>query len=196
MKRRYWVCLAPLMVWAAFGVRSWYEQEIVMELGGTYEEMLKRSSARFSAPYSGGGVSWGGSKSNARLRFIDPQYGFVTPTGTFFTAGFNGNIIEHVRISPHVEPLLLDDALKVVLDLQEQWRAGGWVAKKQKDFPPFADTPQWRAQLQDKGGKTYWYAGDKYQAMLTMDRFEDSRRPDEERYKIILSVAPPWTPYP
>ena len=29
-------------------------------------------------------------------------------------------------MSPQIEPLLLDDTLKVVLDLQEQWRNAGW----------------------------------------------------------------------
>jgi hypothetical protein len=198
MKRRYWFCLALLAVWAAFVARSWYEREIALEIGGTYEEMLKRSSARFSSPYPGGGIWWGGPASDVQLRFIDPQYGFVTPTGTFFSVGFKDSIIGDVRISPQIEPLLLDEALKVVLDLQEQWRRGGWMDKKQKNFPPFADTPEWRAQLRDenKGSKTYWYAADKYQATLTMNRFKDRKRPEEERYKIILSVSKPWTPYP
>lgn len=196
MKRRYWVCLILLLLWTADVVRSWYESEIALEIGGTYEEMLKRSSARFSPPYPGGGISWGGAESNARLRFIDPQYGFVTPRGTFFYAGFRDNIIDDVRISPQIEPLLLDDALKVVLDLQEQWHRGGWINKKQKKYPSFADTREWRAQLRDanKDSATFWYAGDKYQATLTMHRFKDDKRPEEERYKIILSVSKPWTP--
>jgi hypothetical protein len=198
MKRRYWFCLALLAVWAAFVARSWYEREIALEIGGTYEDMLKLSSARFSSPYLDGGTWWGGPESDVQLRFIDSQYGFITPKSANLLVIFKGNIIRNVRISPQIEPLLLDDALKVVLDLQEQWRRGGWMDKKQKKFPPFADTPQWRVQLRDenKGGTTYWYAGDKYQATLTMDRFEDSKRPEEERYKIILSVSKPWTPYP
>jgi hypothetical protein len=110
---------------------------------------------------------------------------------------FDDNIIQNLQVSPQIEPLLLDDALKVVLDLQDQWRRGGWIDKKQKNFPPFADTPQWRAQLRDanKGGTTFWYAGDKYQAVLRMHRFEDRKRPEEERYKITLEIAKPWTPF-
>ena len=57
--------------------------------------------------------------------------------------------INGVRMSPQIEPLLLDDTLKVVLDLQEQWRNAGWVPIRVNDFPSFADTPQWRAQLRD-----------------------------------------------
>ena len=197
MKRRYWFCLALLAVWAAFVARSWYERDIALVIGGTYEEMLKLSSARFSSPYPGGGIWWGGPASDVQLRFIDPQYGFITPKSSNFYVGFKDNIIQDLQMSPQIEPLLLDDALKVVLDLQDQWRRGGWIDKKQKKFPPFADTPQWRAQLRDanKGGRAYWYAGDKYQAVLTVHRFRDDTRPEEERYKILLSVAEPWTPF-
>jgi hypothetical protein len=197
MKRRYWVCLILLLLWTADVVRSWYESEIALTIGGTYEQMLKQSSARFSSPYPGGGIWWGGPESDARLKFIDPQYGFVTPRGTFFTAGFRDNIIDDVRLSPQLEPLLLDETLKVVLDLQDQWRRGGWVHQGQNEFPAFADTPEWRTRLRDanKGGTVYWQAGDKYQAMLIVHRFKYKKRPDEERYKIILSVAKPWTPF-
>ncbi|MNV93546.1 hypothetical protein D3C71_1882520 [compost metagenome] len=97
-------------------------------------------------------------------------------------------------MSPQIEPLLLDDTLKVVLDLQDQWRKGGWTPIRIKDFPSFADTPQWRARLRDvnKGGTAYWRAGDKYQVMLAVNRFKDYKRPIEERYLITLQLATPW----
>jgi hypothetical protein len=171
------------------------EPEIALEMGGTYEDLRERSTANFSQLIPGH-VWFGIPKTDARLRFIDPQYGFVTPLARFFTVGFDDNLIDGIRMSPQIEPLLLDDALKVVLDLQDQWRQGSWVVIWPKDDPPFADTPEWRAQLQDvnKGGRTYWQAGDKYQAMLIMNRFKDKKRPSEERYLITLSLAKPWLP--
>jgi hypothetical protein len=197
MNKRRWVGLMILTVWAAFTARSWYEREIALVIGGTYEEMLKASSARFSSPIPGGRTWPGWPKSDVQLRFVDPQYGFITPKSSHFYVVFDGNVIQIVDMYPQIEPLLLDDALKVVLDLQDQWRRGGWVNKLEKRFPSFADTPEWRAQLRDAYGETtYWYAGDKYQATLTVHRFKDDARPEEERYRIILSVAKPWTPYP
>ncbi|WP_443690312.1 hypothetical protein, partial [Pseudomonas sp.] len=171
------------------------EPEIALEMGGTYEDLRERSTANFSQLIPGR-VWFGIPKSDARLRFIDPQYGFSTSQARFFTVSFDDNLIVDVRMSPQIEPLLLDDALKVVLDLQDQWRQSGWVVIWPKDDPPFADTPEWRAQLQDvnKGGRTYWQAGDKYQAMLIMNRFKDKKRPSEERYLITLSLAKPWLP--
>jgi hypothetical protein len=165
------------------------EPEIALVIGEPYETMRQRSSAGID-PAIPGHVSFNIPKSDARLRFIDPQYGFVTPPARFFVIIYNKEIIISVRMSPQVEPLLLDDTLKVVLDLQEQWRNAGWVPIRVKEFPSFADTPQWRAQLRDvnKGGTAYWRAGDKYQLMLVVSRFRDNKRPTEERYLITLGV--------
>jgi hypothetical protein len=165
------------------------EPEIALVIGEPYEAMRQRSTAAID-PAIPGHVSFNIPKSDARLRFIDPQYGFVTPPARFFTVIYNKDMINSVRMSPQIEPLLLDDTLKVVLDLQEQWRKAGWVPIRVKDFPSFADTPQWRAQLRDvnKGGTAYWRAGDKYQLMLVVSRFKDSKRPTEERYLITLGI--------
>lgn len=99
-------------------------------------------------------------------------------------------------MSPQIEPLLLDDALKIVLDLQDQWRRRGWELTSPKTDPAIADTPEWRTRLRDinKGGTTFWQADDTYQTMLSLDRFKDDRHPDEERYLISLSIGNIWVP--
>ena len=164
------------------------EPEIALVIGEPYEAMRQRSSATIGPAI--GRVSFNIPKSDARLRFIDPQYGFVTPLARFFTVIFHNELINSVRMSPQIEPLLLDDTLKIVLDLQEQWRRAGWIPIR----PPITDTALWRARLQDerKGGTTYWQAGNQYQAMLVVGRFEDDKRPTEERYLITLAIAKPW----
>ena len=172
------------------------EPVIALEMGGTYETLRKHSSVPFS-PMVPGHVWMGLPKTDARLRLIDPQYEFLTPRARFFTVVFDDNIVSSIRMSPQIEPLLIDDALKVVLDLQDQWREKGWVAKGLRNNPTIADTPEWREWLR-KGilaGRSYWLAGDKYQAMLILGRFEDYRNPTEERYLITLALAKPWTPF-
>jgi hypothetical protein len=170
------------------------EPEIALVIGEPYEAMRQRSSASIG-PAIPGHVWFSIPKSDARLRFIDPRYGFVTPLARFFTVGFDDELIDGVRMSPQIEPLLLDDTLKVVLNLQEQWRKAGWIPIRVKEDPPFADTPEWRARLRDvnKGGSSYWHAEDKYQVMLVVHRFKDKKRPTEERYLITLALATPWT---
>lgn len=166
------------------------EPEIALMIGEPWEAMRQRSSAAIDPAIPG--HYWGRlPKSDARLRFIDPQYGFVTPLARFFTVSFDDEMVGNVRMSPQIEPLLLDDTLKIVLDLQEQWRQGGWRPIRVKDFPSFADTPQWRARLRDvnKGGTAYWRADDKYQVMLVVNRFRDNKRPAEERYLITLQLG-------
>jgi hypothetical protein len=44
----------------------------------------------------------------------------------------------------------------------------------------------------NKGGTSYWQAGNKYQVMMVVNRFKDERNPTEERYLIKLQLATPW----
>ncbi|MCG3464192.1 hypothetical protein L7G72_20810 [Xenorhabdus bovienii] len=167
------------------------DPEIALVIGEPYEEMRQRSSADI-APHLPGHAWYNTPKTDARLRFIDPKYGFVTPPARFFTVMFDDGIIDGVRMSPQIEPLLYDDAIRIVLDLQDQWRKGGWELTK--GYHLLVNTPELHNNLRKmKGaGMTFWQAGDKYQIMLNMARFKDDRHPDEERYLITLAIATPW----
>ncbi|MFS2197501.1 hypothetical protein ACCD00_03140 [Pseudomonas sp. Pseusp3] len=187
------LAVAALLVVAAIRALS-DEPEIALVIGEPWETMRERSSAAIDPAIPG--QFWGRlPKSDARLRFLDPQFGFGTPLARFFTVSFDRDgLVRSLRMSPQIEPLLLDDTLKVVLDLQAQWRHGGWIPIRVGDDPPFADTPEWRARLRDvnKGGTSTWQAGNQYQVMLVVNRFRDDKRPTEERYLIKLQVARPW----
>ncbi|ARB29943.1 hypothetical protein HX787_17810 [Pseudomonas tolaasii] len=168
------------------------DPEIALMLGESWEDMRQRSSAEIDPAIPG--EIWGRlPKSDARLRFIDPQYGFVTPTARFLAVSFKYDRVDTIRMSPQIEPLLLDDALKVVLDLQHQWTRAGWVPIRITSNPPFADTLEWRTRLRNvnRGGTSYWWAENKYQVMLVVGRFKDIRNPTEERYLITLELARP-----
>jgi hypothetical protein len=187
------LAVASLLTFSAIELLS-DDPEIALVIGEPYEAMRQRSSASIGPAIPG--HSWFViPRSDARLRFIDPTHGFVTPLARFLTVMYDDERIGSVRMSPQTEPLLLDDTFKVILDLQDQWRNAGWVPIRVEEFPTFVDTPQWRAQLRDvnQGGKTYWHAGNQYQVMLVVNRFKDKKRPTEERYLIKLSLATPWT---
>ncbi|QFG32960.1 hypothetical protein F6476_29210 [Pseudomonas umsongensis] len=187
------IAVAALLTMAVMRALS-DDPEIALVIGEPWEAMRLRSSAAIDPAFSG--YSWFNTpKSDARLRFIDDQFGFLTPLARFFTVSFDRDgLVRSLRMSPQIEPLLLDDTLKVVLDLQAQWRHGGWIPIRVGDDPPFADTPEWRARLRDvnKGGTSTWQAGNQYQVMLGVNRFRDDKRPTEERYLIKLQVARPW----
>ena len=108
-------------------------------------------------------VSGGIPKSDARLRFIDPQYGFETPLARFFTVTFVRNLVADIRMSPQIEPLLIDDAMKVVVDLQAQWCAKGWRPIGARRNPTMVDNLGWRAYVRQPAlsGRSYWQAGRK-----------------------------------
>ena len=177
------------MVWGTVRLFA-DEPEIALIPGEPWEDMRQRSSAMIDPAIPG--EIWARlPKSDARLRLIDPQYGFVTPPARFLMISFKNERVENVSLSPQIEPLLLDDTLKVVLDLQEQLRKGGWIPVRVKNNPQFADTPEWRAQLRDvnRGGWTYWQAGEKYKLMMGVNRFKDDRNPTEERYLIKMELT-------
>jgi hypothetical protein len=155
--------------------------------------MRQRSSADID-PVIPDEISFKIPKSDARLRLSDRQYGFVTPPARFFAILFRNERITSVRMSPQIEPLLLEDAVAVVLDLQEQWRRAGWKPILTDNFPSFVDTPQSRDRLRDvnRSSTAYWQAGDKYQVRLGVNRFRDDKRPEEERYLITMELADAW----
>jgi hypothetical protein len=161
--------------------------EIALVIGEPYEEMRQRSSAIID-PHLSGRIWHNVPKTDAHLRFIDPKYGFITPAARFLAVSFNEKgIIYSVRMSPQIEPLLYDDAIKIVLDLQEQWRKAGWIPKSS----PLANTPELRAQLHSLkcSETTNWRAGDQYRVMLNLGCFNDKKHPDEERYMITMEIA-------
>ncbi|WLH53161.1 hypothetical protein [Pseudomonas tolaasii] len=186
--------VAALIIWIVLYLGA-DEPEIALMLGEPWEDMRQRSSASIGPAIPG--HVWGRlPTSDARLRFIDSQYGFVTPLARFFTVMFEDERVGSIRMSPQVEPLLLDETLKIALDLQDQWRKAGWAPIRVESDPPLADTPEWRARLRNVnlGGTSYWRAGNKYQVMLVVGRFRDDRYPLEERYLMTLSLAGPWGP--
>ncbi|MDE9446817.1 hypothetical protein KKJ04_14695 [Xenorhabdus bovienii] len=199
-QRRSGLTFALLIVLSLTGVYLYHSfnsrepAEIALVIGEPYEAMRQRSSAKISPPYDNS-IGFRIPKTDARLRFTDPKYGFITPPARFFTVSYNKGIIENVRMSPQIEPLLYDDAIKIVLDLQDQWRKADWVLTKAKERPALVNTPELRDNLRNmKGGAgtTYWQAGEQYQVMLGMARFKDDKHPDEERYLITLAIAKPW----
>lgn len=186
------VIIAVHEAWQAVGP----DPEIALIEGEPWEDMRARSSASIG-PAIPGEIWYRTPKADARLRVVDSQYGFVTPKARFFTINFNKGRVDGVSMSPQVEPLLLDDTVKILMDLQDQWRAGGWTVIFPRD-PAFVDTPEWRKALREapNGMTTYWQAGDKLNALLHVSRFADERHPDQERYLISLDVASPWLVHP
>lgn len=189
------VLLAVLTVafvrWAIDAMLDDFEVSLV--INEPWEQMRLRSRAAIGQEPPGS-VWSNQSKSGVRLRFNDPEYGFLTPLARDFTIRSRNERVKSVRLSPQTEPLSLDDALEVVLDLHGQWHKKGWVAAKVLDDPAIADTPEWRAWFRNKTrhAMSFWLAGDRYQLMLELEPINRPLRPTDERYSIILTIDEPW----
>ena len=170
------------------------DPEIALKLGEPWVDMQQRSTVEIG-PALPGEMWYRVPASDARLRLVDPQYGFITPLARFFTVSFvRDGTVRSVRMSPQVEPLLLDETLAILLDLQKQWEEGGWQLVDGDEDPPISDTPELRAWMRVPGNDTRvrWRANDQYQVTVWAARTRDTERPDEERYLITLELARPW----
>ena len=169
--------------------------EVVLTIDEPYEQVRRQS--RSTLPPIEPGADWYGVLTRpARLRFADPQYGFVTPSAKFFTVGYSSKgTVKSITLSPQVETLTLNETMAVVLDLQDQLRRKGWRPIRISHHPPLSDTPAMRMQLRNnEAPQSFWLAGEKYQAYLDVRRFRHTARPNDERYLITLQISgPPLT---
>lgn len=186
--------LAALQVNCAFGVVS-SEPEISIMINEPWEDMRQRSSAELN-PVAPGKISHTMPTSDARLRFNDPKFGFVTPLARYIDVTYANERVGSIRMIPQTEPLRLDDALKVVIDLQDQWREKGWLAVNVRDTPPIADTPEWRRWFRDgeQHALSFWLAADKYKVVLILEPFDDLPPHIAARYLITLTLGEQWVP--
>ena len=167
-------------------------KEIALIIGEPWKNMQTRSTAKIADDIPDE-IWYRVPKELAYLRFSDSDYEFVTPPAKFFTIGFNRGKIDSIRMSPQIEPLPLQEALDVVLDLQDQWKKSGWELMYPDEHPPYENSAIFFEKMSRCApDSTYWQVKDKYQIMLIMSCFKDERHPDEKRFLITLSMAKPW----
>ena len=167
-------------------------KEIALIIGEPWKDMQTRSTAEIADDIPDE-IWYRVPKELAYLKFADPNYEFVTPPAKFFTIGFNRGKIDSIRMSPQVEPLPLQEALDIVLDLQDQWRKSGWEVMYPDENPPYENSSTFVEKMtRCAPDSTYWRIKDKYQIMLIMACYKDEKHPNEQRFLITLSLAKPW----
>lgn len=191
LRLKGFLILAAILVLSIWGAQSFKKPpEIALIIGEPWQDMQQRSSAEIGSPKSKG--PWfTGPKQDSRLRLADAEYEFVTPIARFFTVTYEEDgTVWGVRMSPQVETLSLEDALKVIFDLQRQWLDNGWAVNFPEEFSMFVDTPAWRELVKERGSATsFWVAGKKYHIMLIIHQFNYDVPPGEERYLITLQLT-------
>jgi len=167
---------------------------IVNAIGEPYEHVRLRSRSTLP-PYDGeGGYLDLYVKRPAIFRFNDPRYGFVTPPAKLlFIGAVNQDSIDSVTLSPQVKALPLDASMRILIDLENQFRRGGWRPIAVSDNPPIEDTPATRAAIKRcDDPTTYWQAAEALQISLNIRCFPRDGHPDDDRYLMTLQLSTPF----
>ncbi|CAN7268417.1 flagellar biosynthesis sigma factor [Trinickia sp. LjRoot230] len=185
------VLIGCAVAWGIYTVAMPFD-EVALTLGELYEQVRKQS--RSTLPAAEPGILWGGFVTRpARLRFTDPEYGFVTPPAKFLYVGTDKfGKVESATLSPQIATLPLDQAMAIVEDLQEQLRRRGWHSIRAHRFPPITSVPTMLESIRrGDDPQTFWQAAGKYQVALDVRRFIHENHPNDERYLITLELSGP-----
>jgi hypothetical protein len=190
---RYFACavLGCAAVWALIATAT-PDDEVTLTLGEPYELVRKQSHS--TLPAASPGMFWGGFVTHpAKLRFAEHGYSFVTPPAKFLYVGTDGSgKVESVTLSPQIETLPLDQAMSVILDLQNQLQQHGWHLIRADEFPPVSNTPAMIESIRrGDDPQSFWQVAGKYQVFLDIRRFVHESRPNDERYLITLQLSGP-----
>lgn len=105
---------------------------ISVRIGDTFEQVARASSFPVMASSDkptydevGSGATWV-RKPAVIIQFNDPKYGFSLPPTTFATIGYMHNKVDTIATSPMLSQLSYDQALAVIVALQNQFIAGAW----------------------------------------------------------------------
>ena len=81
------------------------------------------------------------------LHFNDPKHGFTLPPTRFAMLGYIDNRVATVATSPMLEKLSFDQAVVILENLQDQFKAGGWEPWKGDNSMWFDLTPEGKKRL-------------------------------------------------
>ena len=158
MKRRYRNIailaglIAPAIWWH---MRTPEPTVLAFRLGQTFEQVvndstypaLERSNHPADDPGGGRfGAIWV-TEPAVIIRFTDPKHGFTLPPTKFAALTFSENQAVTLATSPMLEPLPFDEAIVILEDLQNQFKAGGWVPWEKDDSSWFDLTPEGKSRL-------------------------------------------------
>lgn len=81
------------------------------------------------------------------LKFDDPQHGFTLPPTKFAVLGYMHNTVDTLSTSPMMDKLPFDEAVAVLENLQNQFKAGSWTPWEGDDSKWFDLTADGKKRL-------------------------------------------------
>ena len=164
-------------------------KEIALIIGEPWDDMQARSTAKIGDDIPDE-IWYRMPDELAYLRFADPKHGFVTPPAKYLSVTFNRGYVFSVRVSPQIEPLPLQEALDIVLDLQNQWRSNGWELSDPEESPAYENNERWKQAIENcRSYSTQWHAEPLYELAIGINCFKRDRFPKKSGYMITISMG-------
>lgn len=120
--------------------------------GQSFEGVVKDSTfpvlTQSNIPDSGSG--WGATwvtEPAVTVRLNDSEHGFTLPPTKFAALSYEKNVAATLATSPMLDMLPFDDALAILENLQNQFKAGGWEPWADDDSTWFDLTPEGKKRL-------------------------------------------------
>jgi len=128
---------------------------LAFRLGQTFEQVVKDSTYRVMERSIRPADSPSDDKFGATyveepaviIRFTDPKHGFTLPPTKFAALTFSENQVVSLATSPMLDPLPFDEAVAILENLQNQFKAGGWEPWARSDSTWFDLTPEGKKRL-------------------------------------------------
>jgi len=148
-------------VTAAIAAALWWHSRppeptvLAFRLGQTFEQVvrdstypaLQRSNRPAEDPgYHKFGAIWV-TEPSVIIRFTDPKHGFTLPPTKFAALTFSENQAVSLATSPMLDPLPFDEAVAILENLQNQFKAGGWEPWEVDDSTWFDLSPEGKKRL-------------------------------------------------
>ena len=157
MKSRYGhiIILAGFLAAVIWGLSRTPEPTILaFRLGQTFEQVIRDSSypalARSNRPADDPDNKFGAiwvTEPAVIIRFTDPKHGFTLPPTKFAALTFAENQAVSLATSPMLDPLPFNEAVAILENLQNQFKAGGWEPWARNDSTWFDLTPKGKKRL-------------------------------------------------
>lgn len=158
MKRRYRLVailagLVPATIW--WHARTPEPTVLSFRLGQTFEQVVSDSTfpalEHANRPADDPGENKFGAiwvtEPSVIIRFTDPKHGFTLPPTKFAALTFSENQAVSLATSPMLDPLPFDEAIAILENLQNQFKAGGWEPWEDDDSTWFDLTPEGKKRL-------------------------------------------------
>ena len=120
--------------------------------GQPFGEVVKDSSfpvlerSNLPDPDTGFGGTWV-TEPAVIIRLNDSEHGFTLPPTKFAALSYQQNVAATLATSPMLDELPFDEALVILENLQNQFKAGGWKPWEADDSTWFDLTPEGKKRL-------------------------------------------------